>query len=413
MKRLKIEISLQSALIILGAFVAIYIAYLIRGILLLLFFAFILNSGLRPLVDKLHRRKVPRALSVLIIYIVILAVVGLILTLIVTQIINQTADLLDSLPNFVEETLNRIKEDVPGAREYLDNNDINSIVSDVQEALTGSKDISTIDTNSVFSMAMDLLGVLRKEGISIVESVTGGFFSVFIVIITSVYMLTSKDDIYEGLVKLLPVRQGKDVTRILKKVEVGLGEWLIGLLSVMFIIGFLSYTIVLIPGLFLNQSEYELVRFALVIGLTSGIMEIIPQLGAVIAFVFAVLMAIITGASLPIVIYIVVMFLALQQLEGLLISPIVMKSVVNIDPVISIFSALAGFQLGGPLLAVLAIPLVVAVQITIEDLSGNWASDKSKMKVIEQLKEHKNSPDSELGVVADLKERWHRMFASK
>ncbi|BCX13922.1 MAG: hypothetical protein KatS3mg085_454 [Candidatus Dojkabacteria bacterium] len=405
MKKIKIEISLQSFFLLFLAIFALYIAYLLREILLLLFLAFIINSGLRPLVDKLEQKNIPRVLSIAIIYFFAISVIILLISIIVSALINQANDLFSSLPVFVEDTLVELREDVPAIREYLDNNDINLIVNDLQNTIKELNGLEDINTNNVISILAYFVELLAREGLSVFQTVSGVLFSIFIVIVTSIYMLSKKEDVYEGIVKLLPSQTSKKVTSILKKIETGLGEWLIAIITVILIIGFLAYLIISIPSLFLSIDDYEVARFAVIIGLVSGLMELIPQIGALIAFIFAVGLTIITGGSLPIVIYVAIMFLLLQQAEGLIISPIVMKKVVDIDPVLSIFTVLAGFKLGGAFLAALSIPLIVTFQIIVAELSNEWKEHQKR-------KMHQRE-EAEQKITNELKNVWKNIFSSQ
>jgi predicted PurR-regulated permease PerM len=406
MKKIKIEISIQSIFFVFAFFSLLYLAYVLKDLLLLLFLAFIINSGLRPLVDRLENRNIPRVLSIVIIYALMIGFLVLLISLIVSALINQANDLFSSLPIFVENLLIRLREDVPAVRNYLDNNEIDLIVNDLKATIRNLNGLEDVNTDSFLSIVGYLIEVLANEGLSVFQTISGVLFSIFIVLITSVYMLSKKEDIYEGFIKLLPYRTGQKVTKVLKKIEVGLGEWLLAIVTVVLIIGFLSYLIISIPGIFLSSQDYEVARFAVIIGLVSGSMELVPQIGAMIAFVFAVGLTIITGGSIPVIIYVAIMFILLQQAEGLIISPIVMKKVVNIDPVISIFTVLAGLRLGGPFMAALSIPLIVTFQIIISEVTGEWRKKQKIKNEVEKI------TGTEKKLTADLKNVWKNLFSS-
>lgn len=381
MTKVKVELSSKIVVFAFLLFGGAYLSFLIRDVLLMLFFAFILNSGLRPLVNKLQSKGVPRSLSILIIYLTFFAVVILIIVLVLGQLVSQLTELSNALPGFIRDTLNFVKENFPGAKDYFNNNDINQIVNDVQKALTGNGDISKLDTQGILKIFLDGINIVSTGSISVIETVLGALLSIFVVVIVSVYMLRREKDVYDGVLNIMPERYSVNLKRLLKKIEEGLGEWLVGQVIVMLIIGVLAYVIVMIPHVISpNLANYNLYKFAIIIALLAGSTEVIPQIGAFVTFVFTVLLAIISSPSVPIIIYIIVMFLALQQLEGIFITPTIMKRAVGVDPVFTILGIVAGFTLGGPFLALLAVPLMVAIRITVLDLSFEWKKHESGVK---------------------------------
>lgn len=399
MTKVKVELSSKIVVFAFLLFGGAYLSFLIRDVLLMLFFAFILNSGLRPLVNKLQSKGVPRALSILIIYLTFFAAVIAVVVLVLGQVVDQVIELANSLPGFVRDTLNFVKENVPGAKEYFNNNDINQIVNDVQKAVTGNGDISNLDAQGIVKIVLDGINIVSTGSISVIETVLGALLSIFVVVIVSVYMLRREKDVYDGVLNIMPEKYSINLKRLLKKIEEGLGEWLVGQIIVMLIIGVLAYIIVMVPHLlFPNLENYNLYKFALIIALLAGTTEVIPQIGAFITFIFTVILAVISSPVLPIIIYIVIMFLALQQLEGILITPTIMKRAVGVDPVFTILGIVAGFTLGGPFLALLAVPLMVAIRITILDLSFEW-------KKHESVKETVNDEEKTKSLKFSLKEK--------
>ena len=136
------------------------------------------------------------------------------------------------------------------------------------------------------------------------------------------------------------------------RLEKELGGWIIGEGCLMLIIGVVTFI-----GFYLIGVPY-----ALPLAVLAGLLEIIPNLGPIIAAIPAVLLAFVYGGavtgSATLVFTIVV-----QQLENILIVPQVMKNTADVNPIISILLILAGLQIFGIVGALLAVPIYMSIRI--------------------------------------------------
>lgn len=344
--------------------IGLYLAFEVRGVVISLFLAFILNAGLRPLINFLESKGFNRTLAIAITYLAGFALTIGLVFLVVNATVDQVKTFVTNIDSKVVSAERFVNNYVPFLNSYIDFDSIRGSVKG------DGIDVSAISSSGVFSGLLENVSVIGGQGISIAAKIFGGLLSLFAIIMISIYMLSNRKSAYEDLIELLPKKRQKRILDVFKKIESSLGSWLVGQFSLMLMIGFLTFLIVSIPSLF--DSTYPLLSYAFIIAVIAGILEGVPNLGPIITLVFAVFIALISGSSLGILIYIVISFFALQQIEGIFLVPAVMKRAVDLNPILSIAGVLAGFQLGGPLAALISVPVIAVVQIVIQELSAEW-----------------------------------------
>jgi predicted PurR-regulated permease PerM len=353
---------------------AILLSFELRGVLISLFIAFILSAGLRPLIALLEEKGFSRGIAILVSYLFI-ALVAIILSVVVVNIaVVQLRSFFSNIDTKIATAETFVSSNLPFLKDYIDFNSIRESLK------SGSIDFKSLSSSQFFSRILENISFFGGQGISIVGRVFGGLLSVFSIIMISIYMLSNRKSAYEDIIELTPNRYQKKLFPVFKKMEQSLGSWLVGQISLMFIIGFITAILIALPRLF--DSNYPLISYVFIIAVIAGLFEGIPNLGPIFTTIITVLIALISGASLGVIIYIVVAFLLLQQIEGIFIVPMVMKKAVDINPILSIAGVLAGFELAGPLGALLAVPIIAMLQIIILELSAYWKErDNQNIKI--------------------------------
>lgn len=347
----------------------LFLAFEIKGILISIFIAFIINAGLRPLINYLENKGFARGMAITLTYLT-----GLILTVILSFVIVNTA------VNQARLFFTNFDQKIIAAERFVDtyipfaNDFIN--FEEVKAATSGNLNITAITSNQVISGLLENISFFGGQGIGIISRVFGGILSAFAIIMMSIYMLSNRKSAYEDVIELTPTKYQNKLMPIFKKMEASLGSWLAGQLALMFIIGFATFIIIVIPRFF--DPSYTLINYVLIIAIIAGLLEGIPNLGPIITMILTVLIALISGAGIGILIYIIIAFILLQQLEGIFLVPMVMKRAVNLNPVLSIAGVLAGFQLGGPLGALLSVPIIAIIQIAVEEASYQWKKEEAQ-----------------------------------
>jgi predicted PurR-regulated permease PerM len=313
----RIEISHRTVLFIIAVLFAVWIVVQIRDILYLVALSIVAASGLRVSVDRLEALKIPRVIAILIIYCIVIALFFIFIAGITPILISQTNKLALALAKFSEQL-----------SPYLD-----------------------VTPTRLTDQLTSFSGNIVKATFSIVSSVINvlTFFSL------TFYMLLQRRHLRIFLRNLLGEAQKEKVVRILLIIEDRLGAWVRGELSLMLIIGIMTYV-----GLLLLHIE-----FALPLAIFAGILEIVPLVGPIISAIPAVIVASLVSPWLAFAVGL--LYFGVQQIENHLAVPLVMKRAVGVPPMVSIISILIGARLAGAVGAILAVPFFVCLQVLFEE----------------------------------------------
>jgi predicted PurR-regulated permease PerM len=312
----KVEISHRTIVFVFLFVFALWFLYFIRDIILQLFVALFIMTVLNPSIKKLTSWKIPRALAVIVIYLLIFALLGLVVAGVVPPLVEQSASFAANLP------------------QYLSTVGVSSFVS---QQLTGQL-ISSIGS---------IPGQIIKVGVSIFSNV----LSVLAVIIFSLYLLMSREKLDEQLGFLFGEERKKEIGRIIDRLEVSLGGWARGELALMLLVGTANYIGLTLLG----------IPYALPLAILAGLLEIIPYLGPITAAIPAVII----GLSISPVMGLAAATLALliQQIENYLLVPKIMEKSIGVSPLITLVALAIGFRLAGVVGAIIAVPATITLQV--------------------------------------------------
>lgn len=314
---------LRALLVVAGAVALYFLTDIVLIFLLSLLFAALID----PFADRFSRLKINRAFAVIIVYLGTIGVVSALFFIVMPTLRTQIAQLYEAYGASIEQ--------------FADANPL----------------IGSILHGDVFSLnANEALTAFQESGISgnindlvaIASSTFGILLGILLVFVLTFYLVVEEKRLREGIAKILPNEQRNFFELVIPKVKKKTGQWLRGQLIIMFTVGLITYLVL----------EFVLnLPFALVLGVLAGLLEVIPFLGPMLS---AVPSTIIAFAISPIHgVLTMVAYFVIQQIEGQILTPKIMARVAGINPVYSILAVIAGFELFGPVGAVLAIPLAV------------------------------------------------------
>ena len=321
---IRIEISYKTVIFIAAFIAGLWFLIKILDIILLVFISIILLSALLKPVDWLAAR-IPRTLSVLLVYIIIILLIAFTIGIIVPPLISQTSDFISKLPQ---------------------------IIATINNFLLFYK----IPVENISQVLARQLQQIIGDFLSISTKIFSSIFLVLTLFVFTFYLLLEWKSFVRFIASPFAGRQEKKVVAIISKIEAGLGNWVRGQLTLSLIVGLLSYI-----GLRILQMP-----FALPLALIAGILEIIPIVGPIISAIPAVLVGLTVTPILGLAT--AALFLIVQQLENHLIVPMVMSKVVGLQPPIVIVALLIGAKLAGIGGAFLAGPALIVVRIFIQEL---------------------------------------------
>ncbi|EKE04850.1 MAG: protein of unknown function UPF0118 [uncultured bacterium] len=320
----KVEIS-HKTIVFTALFIgSLWFVYYIRDIVLQIFVALLLVSIINPLILKLSKYKVPKIVSILLSYILIFGFLGTAIASILPALIEQTTNLVNSLPR------------------YLQNSDLSKYINE-----------------DLVRQIMSQLGSVPSQIIKAGFSLFGNILSILTVAIFAFYLLLIRDRFDGNLEFLFGKEKTKGVVNIINTLETKLGGWARGQFTLMFLIGLLSYMGFIILG----------IPYALPLAMLAGIFEIIPYLGPVIASIPAIIL----GFSISPFLGFAAVGLAvlIQQLENYVFVPKIMEKSTGVSPIITLISLAVGFRLAGIVGMIISIPIVIIIQTLVQSLSAS------------------------------------------
>jgi predicted PurR-regulated permease PerM len=177
-----------------------------------------------------------------------------------------------------------------------------------------------------------------------------------VVFISTIYLVIRPEPWVNGFVSLFPAGWRQRTREVLQVLYQTVQRWFLGQLAAMTFIGvFWAISLSLIG-----------VPFALLLGIFSGLISFIPYLGALISIALPVLLALISDPFT--VVWVILAFIIIQQIEGNLLQPIVMSRAVDLHPALVVFAILVMGTLFGLIGVFLAVPLVAALQVLVREL---------------------------------------------
>jgi len=310
-----------------------------------------------PLADRLQRLRLPRTLAVVAVFILTFLMLSLLVLLVGPLIRTQVAALLDALPDIVVQF-----EQVwlPNIAELLD--------------LELGEDIGI---GAFVARYGDMAGSWgTKALVSVTQSggaVAAAVLSLFLVPIITFYLLRDWDTILLHLGALIPAEHRDMVVGLAKETDEVLGAFLRGQLLVM-----LALTLIYSAGLGLVG-----LKFAIAIGVVSGLVSFVPYLG----FVFGIGLASLTVALEPDPLWrlvgVVATFSIAQLLEGSLLTPKLVGDRIGLHPVLIIFAVAAGGQLFGFFGILLALPAAAVLSVLVRFAYHRYLKEHPEIDVDE------------------------------
>jgi predicted PurR-regulated permease PerM len=316
-------------------------------VLLVLIAASVIALILNPLVRQLERRRLPRGLAILLVYVAAFAAVGGIGVLLSNPISTQVSRFANDVPHFVR-TANK---DLANFQTWLDHRGIKvHIEKQGQTALQTLQKNVLKSSGSVVSFSRDLLSQIVTIS-----------FDLVLVLVLSIYLLVYGRQIGELVRRIMPPGDGTpedDFPLLVQRAVFGYVRGQVLFSLIMGASAALALWIFGVIGVFPSGQ-----RYALFFGGFYGLMEFIPYIGPIIGPLPAVLVALFND---PIsAVWVILLFVGLQQLEGHFVAPQVFRISLRINPILIILSLLIGYQLYGIAGALVALPVAAIIRQTV------------------------------------------------
>lgn len=322
MRPQKIEISQKTIIFTVGFLLFLWFLYQIRSIIVLLFISFILMTAVHPLVKLARKVKIPVLAVMLVVYVGIIALLSTVVASLAPAVVSQTRGLTQALPTYLhslEDVLNT-QFDPSLIGSYL-----NSVPTNILKLAAGA--------------ASNILNILAV------------FFMGY-------YLVVERPHLHKYLTRFFPEHNAEArAESLIHAVEHRVGGWVTGELTLMLVIGLMTYVGLILLG----------IPYALPLAILAGLLEAVPNIGPTISAIPAILIGL--TISPLIALGALAMSILIQQLENNLIVPKIMQSATGTKPLVTILVLLTGVTLGGVVGAILAMPIFLAIQTVISEFN--------------------------------------------
>jgi predicted PurR-regulated permease PerM len=397
--RLKISTVVVATVGVLAVIFISYLVYRTLHLLLLLFLALLVATAIEPVVNRLRRGPLNRSAGILVVYTGIFVVLGTIGYITVPVILAQASDIGDSLRRTVVDSRRAIEcQDAqgktipaPGCIKLSESNPFiyqqATVFLNVAERMAGN-----IDKSTESGGGDPITPENEKE---VVENVTTTaftvaevLFAVITIFVVAFYWLTERTLIKRAVMSWFPAKRANRIRRVWDDIEVKVGGWVRGQLTLMAIVGVISAVGYFVIG----------VQYWPALALFIAVAEAIPLVGPYIGTAPAVLVALTQpGGGIDKALIVVAFAVVLQTIEGNVLIPRIMKNSVGISPLVVIVSILFGAVLAGLAGALVAVPLAGALQVIVQDIKAARESEE-KFEAATEAAQATRADDGELVV---------------
>jgi len=317
--------------------------YSIHNILLPFILAFLLSYLLSPLVNLLERKKVPRSIATILVLLSFISIFILIIAYLSPMVKDQVTAFIAYIPQYSKFITIKV---LPVLHEKI--NLLNPYIADkARSALEDS-------TSSFLSYMGYLITSIFKSGFALVNILS----FIFISPIIAFYTIRDWNKLREKFYNLFPKRHKDTIILQFRKINIVLANFLRGQTMVCLFLAIFYSIGLTMTGL----------NFGLFIGLATGILCFIPYIGVMTGAVVALTLAFIQFSSIKSVIYVALVFIIGQFIEGNFITPKVVGEKVGLHPIVIFLALFSGGTLLGFIGVLFAIPIAAIIGVIVQFL---------------------------------------------
>src|SRR3989338_8405066 len=319
--------------------ILLWALWVLRDIIAVILISIVIASAIEPANHFFARFRVPRVLSVVLIYLSAFLLFSLIFYLVVPPLFGDLLDFVNTLPVHIEQVLG------PKSPLFLLLPELPGALTDFLKNLALSLERSIpIVTSGLFSAG---------------ASVFGGVLSFVLLIVISFYLSVQEHGIENFLRIITPLEHEFYILDLWKRSQRKIGRWLQGQILLGVLVGVI---------VFLGLTILD-VKYAILLAILTAVFEIIPVFGPIMAAIPAIAVAFVQGPFVALMV--LLLYVLVQQFENHLIVPLVVRKTVGVPPLLVVISLIVGAQLGGFFGIILSVPISAVLVEYMNDVAAH------------------------------------------
>ncbi|MGR0220760.1 AI-2E family transporter [Agromyces sp. ZXT2-6] len=324
----------------LGVLLALFLGGILTQlstVILYIALALFLALGLDPMVSWLQRRGMPRWLSILLVFVVVIGLFVAIIATAVPLVVAQVTEIVENWDQIVDDVTN--SDLVAWIGGLVGGTTI------VEDGIAAIGDFFGDPTN---------IGSLTGGILAVGAGILGGFTGATIVLILTLFFLASLDSMKRYSARFVPASSRNGFTEVSGEITGSVGRYVIGQISLASVNGFLSLIFLTIIG----------APAPILLAFVAFLCSLVPLVGTLTGAIIITIVSL--TASPETGIAAAIYYLVYMQVEAYVLSPRIMSRAVSVPGALVVIAAVAGGTLGGVLGALVAIPVAASLIIVVE-----------------------------------------------
>ena len=294
---------------------------------------------LNPLVDLMEKYKINRVLAISIIFVIIAFLLIIGLAVAIPNLQRQVIIFAQNVPSYIEDA-DRVIDDLVTKRLPDD------FRPQLEQVLAQFSTQATAWASNISSKAVNWVSAIISGTSQVIVALIIMPFMLF-------YLLRDGKGLRDYITQFLPNKLREPVGKVLSDVNQQLANYVRGQITVAVIVAIMFIIFFKIIGL----------RYAVALGVTAGILNLVPYLGSFLAMIPALVLGLIAGPVM--LLKVIIVFIVEQTIEGRFVSPLILGSQLNIHPITILFVLLTSGSMFGIWGVLLGIPIYASAKVVI------------------------------------------------
>lgn len=305
---------------------------------------------LNPLVDLMEKYKINRVLAISIIFVIIAFLLIIGLAVAIPNLQRQVVIFAQNVPSYIEDA-DRVIDDLVTKRLPDD------FRPQLEQVLAQFSTQATAWASNISSKAVNWVSAIISGTSQVIVALIIMPFMLF-------YLLRDGKGLRDYITQFLPNKLREPVGKVLSDVNQQLANYVRGQITVAVIVAIMFIIFFKIIGL----------RYAVALGVTAGVLNLVPYLGSFLAMLPALVLGLIAGPVM--LLKVIIVFIVEQTIEGRFVSPLILGSQLNIHPITILFVLLTSGSMFGIWGVLLGIPIYASAKVVISAIF-DWYKEVS------------------------------------